>query len=125
MSAAVRKKKTSETLNSPHTPLLLPAPVPSKKRSRPRAAFGAKAHPSTQTNGRPQTWMLRGFVGRRPFVRVGGEASMTKATSTSREGFIVGLSLFMTNDHLVSPTIFLHCSTTVSTYGDTSCHLLL
>ena len=82
MSAAARKKKTSKTLNSPHTPLLLPAPVPSKKRSRPCAAFGAKAHPSTQTNGRPQTWMLWEFVGRRPFVRVGGEASMPEEATS-------------------------------------------
>ena len=39
--------------------------------------------------------MLWGFVGMQPFVRVGGEALMAKATSTSREGLIVGLSFFM------------------------------
>ena len=39
--------------------------------------------------------MLRGFAGRGPFDRVGGEAPMPEATSTSREGLIVGLSFFM------------------------------
>ena len=50
--------------------------------------------------------MLRGFVGMQPFVRVGGEAPMAKATSTSREGFIVGLSFLWTMiwQDLVSPT---------------------
>ena len=84
MSAAARtyKENKQNPQLTTHPSLLLPAPVPSKKRSRPCAAFGAKAHPSTQTNGRPQTWMLRGFVGRRPFVRVGGEASMPEEATS-------------------------------------------
>ena len=106
MSAATLQKNAKKQKNALSTPLLLPAPVPSKKRSLPYAAFGTKALPSTQTNGRPQTWMLRGFIGRRPFVRVGGgKAPMAKAIGTSREGLIVGLSFFTANI-MVAPTIF-------------------
>ena len=66
-----------------------------KKTFRPVRSMWHQSLPSTQTNGCPQTWMLQGFVGGRPFVRVGGEVPMPqtpKSTMRGRKVLIVGLS---------------------------------
>ena len=97
-------KNASSKNKPPSTPLLIarPAHVPPKTRSHPCAAF----EPSIQTNDRTQTLMLRRFIVKRSFARVGGETSMPEVTSKIREGFIVGQSFLMDNN-LVSLTICL------------------
>ena len=68
--------------------------------------------PSTQKNVGPQTWMLRGFVGKHPLIHLKDETptllEATYSTVQGQIGFIVSLS-FVGHiiKYLASSTMFL------------------